>query len=166
MDSGALFCVRTEARTRVLTEMSEIRLHKNEVGGYAYNDANTIIKQIERVLERKLFEDSAYGMKGLVSAVGNALNDYKLTAHIKKRDVLAASRAATEQASTEDRTFEPEINTNSDAQDEADHHNVFRLAAIGIKEGIAEGITKISGRDITNPILQTMDNSDFKLVDQ
>ena len=46
MDGGALFRVHREARTRVLTEMSEIRLHKNEVGGYAYNDANTLLTQI------------------------------------------------------------------------------------------------------------------------
>ena len=59
MDGGALFRVRTEARTRVLTEMSEIRLHKNEVGGYTYNDVNTLITQIDRVLDRKLFEVSA-----------------------------------------------------------------------------------------------------------
>ena len=35
MDGGALVRVHTEARTRVLTEMVDIRLHKNEVGGYA-----------------------------------------------------------------------------------------------------------------------------------
>ena len=51
MDGGALFRVCTEARTRVLTEMSEIRLHKNEVVGYAYNDANTLLTQIKRVLK-------------------------------------------------------------------------------------------------------------------
>ena len=62
MDVGVLFCVRTEARTRILTDMLEIRLHKNEVGGYAYNDANTLLTKIERVLERRLFEDSADGM--------------------------------------------------------------------------------------------------------
>ena len=86
MDGGALFRVCTEARTRVLTEMSEFCLHNNEV-----NDANTIITQIERVLKRQLFEDSADEMKRLASAVGTALNNYKLTVHIKKRDVLAAS---------------------------------------------------------------------------
>ena len=59
IDDSVLFRVRTESRTRVLTEMSEIRLHKNEVGGYAYNNANTLITQIEQVLERQLFEDSA-----------------------------------------------------------------------------------------------------------
>ena len=51
-------------------------------------------------------------------------------------------------------------------QDEADWKNVFRLAEIGVKEEIAEGTTKIVGRNITKPILQTIDNSDFKLVDQ
>ena len=47
MDGGALFCVHTEARTRVLTEMSEIRLHKNKVYGYTYNYADTLLPQIE-----------------------------------------------------------------------------------------------------------------------
>ena len=75
MDGGALFCVCTEARTRVLTEMSDIRLHKNKVGGYAYNYANTPLLQIERVFKRKLFEDSSDGMKGLASDIRNTLNE-------------------------------------------------------------------------------------------
>ena len=79
MDGGALFRVCTEARTRVLTEMSEIRLHKNEVVGYTYNNANTILTHIKGVLERQLYEDSANGMKGLAIDVSNALNEYKST---------------------------------------------------------------------------------------
>ena len=70
----ALFRIRTEARTRVLTEMSEICLHKNEVGGYAYNNENTLLTQIGRVLERHLYGDFANRMKGLASNVSNALN--------------------------------------------------------------------------------------------
>ena len=89
MDGGALFRVHTESRTRVLTEMSDICLHKNEVGGYAYNDPNTILTQIWRFLERQLYEDSADGMTGLASGVSNVLNEYNSTIHIKKRDVLA-----------------------------------------------------------------------------
>ena len=107
MDGGALFRVHTEARTRVLTEMLETRLHKHEVGGYAYNDANTLIAQIERVLERQLFEHFSDGMKGLGTAVINGLNDYKLTVHIKKQDMLVASREAAKCASIEDSTVEP-----------------------------------------------------------
>ena len=53
-----------------------------------------LITQIERVIERLLFEDSANGMKGLASAVGNTLNDYKSTVHIKKLYILSASIAA------------------------------------------------------------------------
>ena len=101
-------------------------------------------------------------MKGLASAVGNALNDYKSTIHIKKQDVLAASRAAAERSSIEDSTVKLEINTNSDEQDEENRQNIFRLAAIGVKEGIAGGITKIVGRDS----LRTTDNIDFKSMDQ
>ena len=144
IDGGALFRVRMEARTRVLAEMSEICLHKNEVSCYAYNGVNTIITRIERLLERQLFKDSADRMKGLASAVVNALNYFKSTVHIKKRDVVAASRAADEQSNIEYSTLKPEIKTKSDAQDEADCQNLLRLAAIGVKEGIAEvNLTKI-----------------------
>ena len=80
-------------------------------------------------------------MKGLANAVGNALNDYKSAVHIKKRYVLAALRAAAEKSSIEDITVKSEINTNRDAQDESDFHNVLCLTAIKVKEGIAEGIT-------------------------
>ena len=165
VDCGALFRFRTEAITRVLTEMLDIRLQKKN-GGYAHNDVNTLLTQIQRILERQLFEDTSDVIKGLVIDVGNALNSYKSTIHIKKRDVLAASKAAAERARTNNSTVEPDIANNSDAQDKSDWHNVFRLTAIGAKECITEGITKIVGRDITNPILQTMDNSDFKSVDQ
>ena len=120
MDGGALFRVLTEARTRVLAEMLEIRLHKNKFGSYAYNNVNTLITQIERVLECQWLEDSADGMKGLASDIGNTLNDYKSTIQIKKRDVLAASRAAAKRSSTNNSTVEPEIDNNIDAQDKAD----------------------------------------------
>ena len=86
--------------------------------------------------------------------------------HTKKKDVLAASRASTNRSITDDRTVKPDIANNSDAQDEADRQNVFRITAIGAKKGIAEGITKIVGREITKPILRTTDNSSFKSVDQ
>ena len=105
-------------------------------------------------------------MKGLLSNISNTLKKYKSTIHIKNRDVLAASRAAANCASPDDSSVDPEITNNSDDQDESDRHNVFRLAASSIKEEITEGITKIVGRDITNPILWTTDDSNFKSVDQ
>ena len=76
-------------------------------------------------------------MKGLARAIGNALNAYKSTVHIKQRDVLAAYRAAAKRSRIEDSIVELEINTNSDAQDEAYRQNAFRLVSIQVKEGIA-----------------------------
>ena len=105
-------------------------------------------------------------MKGLTSNNSNALNNYKSTINTKNRDVLAASKAATNLISTDAVTAEPEITTNRDAQDKTDRQNVFRLAEISVKEGIAEGITNIVGKDITNPILRTTDVSDLKYIDE
>ena len=67
MEGGALFKVRSEAKERVLAAFTAIDLHKNKVGGYAYNDANTLITEIKRVLAEQLFEDSTDEMKGLLS---------------------------------------------------------------------------------------------------
>ena len=113
-----------------------------------------------------MFEESTNGMKGLVSDVGNALNDYKSTVHIKKRDVLASLIGAAKIAITGDSTIKSVIDNNSNTQDKANRQNVFRFVVIGVKEGITERLTKIVGRDITNPILRTTDNSSFKSVDQ
>ena len=81
MEGGALFRVCSEAEARVLVEMAELVLLKNDVGGYAYNDATILITQINRVLERQLFDDSSDGMKGLASDGTNTLNSYKAHQH-------------------------------------------------------------------------------------
>ena len=75
MDSGGLFHVRTDTRTRVKAEMGKLLIHKNEVDSYTYNDAQTLSTQIERFLERQMFEDSMDGMKGLASAKVNTLTE-------------------------------------------------------------------------------------------
>ena len=37
---------------------------------------------------------------------------------------------------------------------------------IGVKEAVAEGITALVGEAITNPVLWTVDGSDFRGVDK
>ena len=59
-------------------------------------------------------------MKGLASDINNALNKYKSTIHINKKDMLAVSRASADRASNDDNTVNPEITNNSKAQDESD----------------------------------------------
>ena len=55
--------------------MQELSITKNNVGGYEYNAAVTLIKQINRVLEKKLFEETADGMVGLGSKTPNTLTN-------------------------------------------------------------------------------------------
>ena len=43
---------------------------------------------------------------------------------------------------------------------------MFRLSAIGAKEGAAAGISKVVGTDITDATLCTTDGQDFKTVDE
>ena len=69
--------VRPYAQARVKAKMQEILIHKNDVGGYEYNTAVTMIKQINRVLKHQLFEESADGMVGLGSATPNTLTGYQ-----------------------------------------------------------------------------------------
>ena len=84
-------------------------------------------------------------MKVLASNTSNKLNNYKSAINIKKKDMLAASRAAVDIVSTNNSTVDPEIANSNDAHDKADRHNVFQLEAICVNGGIAEGITKIVG---------------------
>ena len=106
-------------------------------------------------------------MKGLLSTAENTLMEYKATISIKRKDVLKDSNDVTDCLSNSSGTpVEPEIATNSDAQEEADRQNTYQLVAIGVKEGVAAGITKIVGKDITNPILRTSDSTSFKSVDE
>jgi hypothetical protein len=166
MEGVALFKVRSEAKARVLTAFATIYICNNEVGGYSYNNANTLITEIERVLTKQLFKDSTDGMKGLFNTTKNTLTKYKATISIKCKDVLRDSKDTADRlTSRSGMTVQPEITTNSNAQEEADRQNTYQLAAIGVKEVVAEGITKIAGKDITKWILRTSDGISFKSVD-
>ena len=44
MDGGAIFRVHDYAQKAVMGDMTALRLHKNRVGGYAYNDAAVLCK--------------------------------------------------------------------------------------------------------------------------
>ena len=144
--------------------MQEISINKNDVGGYEYNAAVPLIKQINRILKQQLFEESADGMVGLGSATPNTLTGYQSNVAIKKSGVKNQSIAESEAASSKDNIVAPEITTNADSQDEEDRKNTARLAAIGVKEDVAAAITSIVRAQITNPVLRTTDRSDFRTV--
>ena len=151
-----MFHVRSDAQVRVKAQMQEISINTNDVGGYEYNVAVTFIKQINRVFEQQLFEESANGMVGLGSKTPNTLTSYQSNVTIKKSDF---KKQSIEEAQASSSTG------NIDA-DESDRQNTARLAAIGVKEAIAAAIASIVGAQITIPILRTTDGSDFWTVDE
>ena len=165
-DSGSFLRVQSDAQARKKAQMQEILIHKNDVGGYTYNAAVTLIKQINRVLEQQLFEESVDGMVGLGSTKPNTLTGYQSNVAIPKSNVKKQSIVEAKAASSTDNIVAPEITTNANAQDEADRQNTARLVTIGVNEAMAAAITSIFGAQITNPILRTADGSDFRTFDE
>ena len=72
-------------------------------------------------------------MKGSLADAANDLNSILSTKLVKRSSILKASKGATTLASTPTLAVEPNVKTNTDAQEEADKINMFRMAAIGSK---------------------------------
>ena len=100
--------------------MQELLITKNNVGGYKYNAAVTIIKHINRVPEQQLFEELADGMVGLDSKTLNTLTNFESNVAIKKSNVKRKSIAEAAGASSATNIVAPEITTNADTQDQVD----------------------------------------------
>ena len=96
-------------------------------------------------------------MKLLLAKAPNDLNAILSTKLVSRRSVLKDSKANAAKESTSTNTVAPEITSNTYAQEEADMINMFRLAAIGTKEGAAAGISKVVVTDIINATLHTTD---------
>ena len=119
MDGGSILCVRDYARKTVTGDMTALRLHNNEVGGYAYNDSAVLCKQVDRVMERQCFAETADGMKGLNDETPNVLTEMKAGIAVTKAAVLKTSRCKAASASTSPITVAPEIGKD-DACEETD----------------------------------------------
>jgi hypothetical protein len=62
-------------------------------------------------------------------------------------------------------TVTPAFTLCSEAQEEADRHNVAAHAMIGAKEGVAEALTALMGTNTANSVQRTSDGN-FKSVDE
>ena len=123
-----------KAVEQIRVAMEQHKLPKDDVGGYCYTHAVTLVENIEGVLEDQYFENGTDGMKGLLSDTANKLTDFKANVAIRAAEVKAASIAAAAVISTTGFVAVPHISTNEDAQEEANRQNVFRLACVGAKE--------------------------------
>ncbi len=52
-----------------------------------------------------------------------------------------------------------------EAQEEANHLNVINQLVISAKEGVVKAVTKLVGSNITNAVLQTVNGSNHKSID-
>ena len=105
-------------------------------------------------------------MKGLLAKDPNDINAILSTKLVSRRSVHKDSKAIAAKEFTSTNTVAPEITSNTDAQEEADRINMFRLSEIGDKEGAGTGISKVVGTDITDATICTTDGQDFKTVDK
>ena len=111
------------------------------------------------MLEDEYFGAAKNGMKGMISVAANELTGFKANMAITRADV---KKAPLEAAALVSLATAAEITTNKDAQEEANHQNVFWLASIGVNEGRAKEITARVGTSNTNPILCDQDGVRIK----
>ena len=56
MEAGTLFQIRNDSRLQVEQLMEAIKLHKDEVWGFVYDDAQTLVTQIKLGIKQQLFK--------------------------------------------------------------------------------------------------------------
>ena len=168
---AAIFKVRTQTKKDVQSDVEGLTLSKNEGGSYTHEDAQVFQNEVRAILTNQFYnaDDGSNGMENLLAnpnTAANGLTGMRSSATATRQAILAKSRAVAAAASTTDTTVAPDIDTNADAQDEADRQNMFLLAVIGAKEGVAADVATIVGKAITDPVLRTADSTTLKHVDQ
>ena len=169
---AAIFKVRNQTKKDVQADIEGLSLSKNEGGSYTHEDAQVFINEIRAILAKQFFNagDGTNGMENLLAnhaTAANALTERVSTETTTRQMVLAASKAEAAAAPmVEGVAVTPDIETNADAQDEADRKNMFLLSLIGAKEGVAAGVATIVGSAITDPVLRTADSTTLKHVDK
>ena len=168
---AAIFKVRTQTKKDVQSNVEGLALSKNDGGSYTHEDAQVFQNEVRAILAKQFYNanDGSNGMENLLAnpdTAANGLTGMRSSATATRQVILAKSRAVATAASTANNVVTPDIDTNPDAQDEADRQNMFLLAVMGAKEGVAAGVATIVGKAITDPVLRTADSTTLKHVDQ
>lgn len=169
--ADAAVTARYAAKTLVLELLMKHDLPTNAAGQYNVEAGTRWISAMERDLREFYVPGGSQNNDGVLQLcnAGTELSNIKSTdihtvqsvLHYHKE--LAARKTRTSAAG---KTYEPEITTRSDANDEAERINTRVQTVIGVKEAIAEAITSKFGANITNSVLRTADGSDFKSVNE
>ena len=161
----AAYSARASTRSQVLESISELDLNKTENGQYTHDDAANFITGLKTILE------TTYNLKDAINGMSQLLIEDSTISLIKSTDaetfqsVLKKSKDDAKKESTTDNPVSPLFDDRGDAQEEANRLNLLSQAVIGAKEGTAQAITKIAGKDITDSILRTIDGTQQKSID-
>ena len=142
---------------------------------YSQADAHGLFLGIQRVLKGTYNPRGAVdGMAALLRASDDATNPSELAA-IKSTDVetvesvLAKSKADADRKNKakkkDDPEVEPIVKSFSEAVDAADRANEHIQAVVGAKEGAAEAIVQLLGRQATDAILRTPEGAEMDIDD-
>lgn len=167
------YTARATTREQVKEAPGLLEFPKTSAGRYNYDDANTFVAKVERILRETInMLDPANSMFGLLRSSTDATNLSAIAA-IKLNHVATATtvlaeakdKAAANNAVAGTDTIKPEFETKAEAQDEADRINLACQAIIGAKEGATQAITAKVGSMITNPVLRAPGSSTTKGID-
>jgi hypothetical protein len=163
----ACYTARATTKQQVIKGIGKLTLQTNKHGQYTHDAILILQKGIRRVIVSQFNpSDPGKGMAKLLEDGLNLLTNVKPTDAIMANSVLKAAKttadAASKAAST---TIAPTITSQLEAQEEADHLNVINQLVISAKEGIVEAVTKLVGSNITDAVLQTVDGSNHKSID-
>ena len=165
---SATFKIRGETKGSLQASIETLTLVKNANGSYTHENAQISKDEVGVILEAQFYnsDDGMHGMRGLLTgAPANSFTMIKATSLATHATVLTALKVGAATISITLAPVEPDIKTNADAQDEADLQSMYIMAVVGVKEGVAAGVTTISGKEITDAVLRTVDSTTNKNVD-
>jgi hypothetical protein len=145
-----------------------LQLKVNERGQYQHDDAVVFTTGINRQLANIYNpEQPGKGMLLLADKNPNEVNTLKSTDLVTATNVLKKyQRLADKESKVTGMKEKPHIDTQAEAQEEADRTNYAIQATIGAKEGVAEAITEKVGTDVTDIVLRNANGTDYKNVDE
>jgi hypothetical protein len=160
----ACYSARASTKAQVVAKIAKLSFKKNDNGQYTHDAIATLACGIERIMKGTYNPcDAGKGMSGLLIQHAYGLKSNKV---VTPEAVLKeAKEADTKESKATGTTVTPAFTLCSEAQEEADRHNVAAQAMIGAKEGVVKALTAFVGTNITNCMLCTSDG-DFKSVEE
>ena len=138
----ACYSARASNKAQVVSKIAKLSFKKNENGQYTHDAIATLARGIELIMKGTCNPCGAgKGMNGLLIP-----NDYgpKSNEAVSPKAVLKeAIEAADKETKATGTTTAPAFTLQSEAQEEANRHNVAAQAMIGAKEVVVKVITTL-----------------------